>query len=181
MKTLLTYLTESIQELYHFTNAENLIGIIEDDTWICSQEYDGEIYISTTRMKYGASGYPTQLLNSSNVIRIVFDGRKLNSKYRIRPVDKMRGKRMAIKANWSNPTSFDANKSEIMKQGNVEAEDRVFINTEEIKDVHKYIKSIHIDLSNIESKYIKDIETYCNEFDIELKKYKNTKEFNLGH
>ena len=180
MQSLTNFINESLYELYHFTNAGNLIGIIEKDEWVCSVDDNDEIYISTTRSKNGGTGYPTQLIDDTNVIRIVFDGKKLNTKYKIKPVDKMHGKRMAIKANWTNPECFDSNKHEIMKQGNVESEDRVFINSETIQHVHKYIKSIHIDLGNLDPKYIEPIEKYCRKFDIELKQYENTQKFNIG-
>lgn len=184
MKELKDYILESMQELYHFTNASNLVAIMKDDTWVSSIDYTDDYqeypYISTTRMKYAGTGYPTQLIDDTNVVRVVFDGSKLNSKYKIKPVDKMGGKRWAIKANWSDPERFELNKSEILKQGNVEAEDRVYVTSEEIKGIHKYIKAIHINLSNIENKYIKEIREYCQKYDIELKRYKNFSEFNLG-
>lgn len=180
MQSLTNFINESLYELYHFTNASNLVGIIERDEWVCSVDDNDEMYISTTRSKNGSTGYPTQLIDDSNVIRIVFDGKKLNTKYRIKPVDKMHGKWMAIKANWTNPEGFDSSRHEIMKQGNVESEDRVFINSETVQHVHKYIKSIHIDLSNLDSKYIEPIEEYCKKFNIELKQYENTRKFNIG-
>jgi hypothetical protein len=180
MKALSNYLLESMQELYHFTNAYNLVAILKDDTWIASNDYDKELYISTTRMKYGDTGYPTELMDDTNVVRVVFDGNKLNSKYKIKPVDKMRGKWMAIKANWAQPEKFDGSWWHTKKQTNVEAEDRVFINATEVKGAHKYIKAIHVNLSNIDNKYLKDIVMYCKQYNIELKQYKNDKDFNIG-
>lgn len=178
MKALTDYILESMHELYHFTNAYNLVDIMKDDTWLSSNDHDEELYVSTTRIKNANFGYPTGLLDDNNVVRVVFDGTKLNSKYKIKPVDKMHGKRLAIKANWSNPDDYD--KYFNAHQTNVEAEDRVYVNSNKITSIHKYIKSIHINLSNIDSKYIKDISEYCKKFDIELKKYKNYSEFNLG-
>lgn len=167
-----------MQELYHFTNAYNLVDILKDDTWVSSNDYGKELYISTTRTRNGNFGYPTGLLDDDNVVRVVFDGAKLNSKYKIKPVDKMKGKRLAIKANWPNPDDYD--KYFNAHQTNVEAEDRVFVNKETIPNVSRYIKAIHINLSNIENKYLKDIEKYCKQYNIELKKYKNYPEFNFG-
>lgn len=183
MKSLSCYITESLQELYHFTNAGNLINIIKDDEWVSSMEENGEMYISTTRSKNASTGYATQLIDETNIVRIVFDGQKLNSKFKIKPVDKMRGKWQAIKANWNkcDPEVWNQNKENIMKQGNVESEDRVFVHDETIPNIHKYIKSIHINLENINSEYINPIEDYCNKYDIEFRKYKNTKKFNLGN
>lgn len=178
MKQLKDYILESMQELYHFTNAYNLVNILKDDTWIASNDYDKELYISTTRMRNANLGYPTELIDDTNMVRVVFDGAKLNSKYKIKPVDKMKGKWMAIKANWAEPDSFD--KYFDRHQTNVEAEDRVFVNTEKILGVCKYIKEIHINLSNIENKYLNDIIKYCRKHNIELKKYKNYSDFNLG-
>lgn len=178
MKALTDYIFEAMQELYHFTNAYNLVDILKDDTWIASNDYDKELYISTTRMRNGIFGYPTGLLDDNNVVRVVFDGTKLNSKYKIKPVDKMHGKRLAVKANWSNPEDYD--KYFNAHQTNVEAEDRVFINATEVKGAHKYIKAIHVNLSNIDNKYLKDIIMYCKQYNIELKQYKNDKDFNIG-
>lgn len=182
MKQLKDYILESMQELYHFTNAYNLVNILKDDTWASSIDYDNDYqeypYISTTRTKYGNIGYPTGLMDDTNVVRVVFDGAKLNSKYKIKPVDKMKGKWMAIKANWAEPDKFDKHFDGL--QTNVEAEDRVFVNAEKIKGISKYIKAIHINMSNIENKYLKEISKYCTEYDIELKRYKNFPEFNLG-
>lgn len=179
MKHLNYYLCESIQELYHFTNAYNLVKILQNDTWITSIEGDS-MYISTTRMKFGGTGYPTQLIDSSNVVRVVFDGRKLNSKYKIISTDQMKGKFWAIKKNWQNKEQFEKNKVEIMKQGNVEAEDRVLVDKEYIKNIHQYIKAIHICLDNIDDKYIHTIEDYCEKWGVILKIYKYKRDFNLG-
>lgn len=182
MKALIEYITEAMQELYHFTNAYNLVHILRDDTWVASIDYDDDYqeypYISTTRTKYGNIGYPTGLLDDNNVVRVVFDGAKLNSKYKIKPVDKMKGKWMAIKANWTDPEKFDRHFN--AHQTNVEAEDRVFIDTEKISGVSKYIKAIHINLENIDNKYLTDIIKHCKKLNIELKQYKNYKDFNLG-
>ena len=183
MKPLSNYILESMQELYHFTNAYNLVAIMKDDEWIASigddDENEDQTYISTTRSKNASTGYPTQLMDDTNIVRVVFDGNKLNSKYKIKPIDRMNGKKWAIKSNWDDDT-FELNKSEILKQGNVEAEDRVYVNSNKISSIHKYIKSIHINLSNIDNKYIKTISEYCKKYDIELKRYKNHSEFNLG-
>ena len=178
MKQLKDYILESMQELYHFTNAYNLVAIMKDDTWIASNDYDKELYISTTRMRNANFGYPTELIDDTNVVRVVFDGRKLNSKFKIKPVDKMKGKWMAIKANWAKPENYD--KHFDAHQTNVEAEDRVFVNAEKIFGVSKYIKAIHINLKNIDNKYLTDIIKYCKKHNIELKQYKNDKEFNIG-
>lgn len=185
MKNLQDIITESLQELYHFTNASNLMNIIKDDTWIASIDdtiNGDELYISTTRSKYAGTGYPTQLIDNNNIIRIVFDGNKLNSKFKIKPIDKMKGKKLAMKSHWDKlrPGMWEQNKNYIMQQGNVEAEDRVYVKEKEIKNIHKYIKSIHIDLSNLDNKYLNPIKDYCELHNIELRKYGNTKKFNLG-
>jgi hypothetical protein len=155
------------------------MGIIKNDSWISSQDDDDTMYISTTRMKFGGTGYPTQLWDDKNIVRIVFDGRVLNSKFKITPVDKMKGKKMSLKSSYPDGV-FDLYKSEILKQGNVEAEDRVIVNSQEIPNVHKYIKSIHVSLDNLDNKYIQPFRDYCKKFNIELREYNTTNEFNLG-
>lgn len=178
MKALIEYITEAMQELYHFTNAYNLVHILRDDTWVASNDYDEELYISTTRMRNGDFGYPTGLIDDTNVVRVVFDGAKLNSKYKIKPVDKMKAKWRAIKNNWAYPDKYDAHFDK--HQTDVEAEDRVFVNAEKISGVSKYIKAIHINLENIDNKYLTDIIKYCKKLNIELKQYKNDRDFNIG-
>jgi hypothetical protein len=178
MKQLKDYIFEAMQELYHFTNAYNLVDILKDDTWVSSNDYDKELYISTTRMRNGDFGYPTGMLDDENVVRVVFDAQKLNTKFKIIPVDKMNGKRLAVKANWSNPDDYD--KYFNVHQTNVEAEDRVIVKDEKIKNISKYIKSIHVNLENIDDKYLYSIESYCKKLNIKLKKYEDYKSFNLA-
>lgn len=178
MKPLKDYIFEAMEELYHFTNAYNLVDILKDDTWVSSNDNDEELYISTTRTRNANFGYPTGLLDDDNVVRVVFDGKKLNSKFKIKSVDKMHGKRLAVKANWPNPDDYD--KYFNAHQTNVEAEDRVLVNAETVPHVSKYIKAIHVNLSNIENKYLTEIAKLCREYKIELKRYKNFSDFNLG-
>jgi hypothetical protein len=180
MKQLKDYIFEAMQELYHFTNAYNLVSILKDDTWISSNDYNKELYVSTTRTKYGGIGYPAGMLDDTNVVRVVFDGGKLNSKFKIKPVDKMKGKWRAIKKNWAMPEAYDKHYPDVLKQENVESEDRVFVNKETIPNVSRYIKAIHINLSNIDRKYLTDIVKYCEKYGIELKQYKNFTDFNFG-
>lgn len=180
MNKLVDYINEAMVELYHFTNAYNFINIIKDDEWMASCE-GNEYFISTTRTKNATIGYPTQLIDKDNVIRIVFDGRRLNNNFKIKPVDKMRGKMWAIKSTWKNPEDFELYKKEILTQGNTESEDRVYVNRESIPNAHLYIKEVHINLDNIERKYINDIRNYCRRYGIELVEYSNTREFNRGN
>ena len=180
MKHLSEYIIESQRELYHFTHSDNLINIIKNDEWVGSSDDGINFYISTTRTKNAEIGYPTQMWISKNVLRVVFNGRLFNSRYKITPIDKMGGKKMAIRANWPDPQIFDQNKDEIMKQGNVESEDRVLIKGESIKQVHKYINAIHINMENIDSDHIEIISKYCDKYGILLVKFPTTKKFNLG-
>lgn len=180
MNELKDYLLESNQELYHFTNAYNLVNMIKDDEWVTSDDSSGKNFISTTRVKYAGVGYPTQLIDDTNVVRIVLNKRLLNSKFKIVSIDTLAAKGRAIKSNWKDPEVFELYKKEILKQGNVEAEDRVVVNKDSIENFHKYIKEIHINTDNIDSKYITPIESYCEKWDIVFKKYKNEQEFNFA-
>jgi hypothetical protein len=102
--------------VYHYTNYENLLNILQDDMLMIGNHN----YISLTRNKK----------NNKNglQVQIVIDGNKLSNNYKIEPFD-----------------YFDmeyAKKHPIGYSGEDEQEERVL--TKKIKDLHKYILKINI-------------------------------------
>lgn len=185
MKDLYTYINEALEELYHFTNDYNLVAITKSDTFEASPD-DGhspkgfDYYISATRSKNANTGYPTQMWDNEGLVRIVLDGRKINSKMKIKPLDFSPSKGRAIKANWKNKEDFDKYKADIMMQSNVEAEDRILLNKPEIKNFHTYIKEIHICKDNIDKDRYVLIKNWCNAVKVNLIEFENMREFNRG-
>lgn len=158
MKTIIQYINESLEELYHYTNIHNLSNICMEDCIFGSPD-DGHneesiikhcpFFISLTRTRRGDMGYPAGLIDQQ-ITRIVFDVDKIKSKFKIRPVDYMHGKALSIRSNWKNKEAFDKHSIRDI-QINVENEERLYMKDDQLKDLHKYIKEIHVctdDLSN---------------------------------
>jgi hypothetical protein len=96
----LYYLTESKQVgiLYHFTNADELESILDSNAMVSNPHSQVSIVlkeptISFTRSKNGIiDKYPDSRTFNKNIlpygsIRISFDGNKLSSRYKIKPID----------------------------------------------------------------------------------------------
>ena len=183
MKSLYYYIVESSDELYHYTNVDNAIDMVTDDEFLASENdghgrKDYRWYMSTTRQRNALTGYPTGMINN-HIVRFVLDGRALGSKFKIEPVDWGHAKHIAIKNNWPDPDKFDKNLNSIMLQTNVENEDRVYLKSEVLKDLHKYIKEIHLDDKTTTSTEQRLFKTYCDAYGITLK-IMSGKEFTLG-
>lgn len=185
MKTLYQVL-ESMQELYHFTDGSSLASILKSDTFTASHD-DGfnpkgyDYFMSTTRMQYSGTGYPTTML-ATDLCKIVLKGRTLNSRFRIVPINfQGNTKAHAIRANWNDPKYFDDYKEERMRQPYVEAEDRVLLKQSTIKDFHKYIERIYIDTNTIGAKDADDIIQYAERLGIPVDVTLTTKEFMMAH
>ena len=180
MKSLYNTIQESLSELYHYTNGRNLVKILKYDIYKLS-ENDGytksyKYFMSTTRSKFSGIGYAQQLINR-DVVRIVLDGDKLASKYKIIPIDVLKGKSWAIRANHVDPKAFDDNYNELMKQASVESEERLLSNNSEIRDFHKYIKYIYLDTNTINAKDADDIIRFADRLGVEVKIAENSKDF----
>lgn len=179
------YINESLEEIYHFTNTDNLLELIKDDVFLTSSD-DGynpkeyKYYISTTRVKNANIGYPTGMLNDK-IVRICLNVDILKSKYKVKPVDWGHAKEIAIKKNWpAGEKDFDKNKHEILKQTNVESEERVYTNDEEIKQFSKYIKRIDVYTEWFLPVELDRIKEYCQTNGIQLVEYSDEKKFKLG-
>lgn len=163
MKQLIDIL-ESFDTLYHFTNGKNVVGILKRNEFILSED-DGyspnsyKYYMSLTRMPYAKTGYPTTLI-SDDVVRLVMDAAMLNSKFKIKAIDTMKGK------SYYN--------------GNVEAEERLLSSKSLIKDFAKYIKRIDINTSTIGAKDADDIIQYAERLNIPVEVYDSDKLFNTA-
>lgn len=181
MKTLQSYITEGVSEGYHFTHAESLIKILKSDTYKCSKD-DGynpqgyDYYMSTTRSQNANTGYSTGFISDKNVVKLIIDNNKLSHTYKIIPIDMMRGKWRAIKTLYKDPKVFDQNYNELMKQVDVEAEDRILSKSSDIKNFSKYIKRIIINNDNIEPSLADDVIRYADKKNIEVR-IANSKEF----
>lgn len=162
MKGLYSYILESYGELYHFTNAGNMISILKSDEFILSGDdgYNpkGEYYMSLTRMQFGGTGYPSQLI-ADDIVKIVVDAEKLAHHYKIVPIDTMKGK----------STGF---------LGNVEAEERLLSNKKTIRGFRSYIKAIFL---NAETTSAEDIAEFLRYAPGKVVVCKSTKEFNRAH
>lgn len=178
MKSLYTYINESEELLYHFTNGRNLVNILKADKFIgCegdSMSPNYKYYMSTTRQPYAGTGYPTGMFER-DICKIVLDVRKLNSKYKIMPVTWFKGsKNLAIR---DNDPHWDEYKEDRMKQTNTESEDRVCFNTPTIPHFNKYIKAIVLDTNTIDPSDADDIIKYADKYGIDVLIAQTTKEF----
>lgn len=192
MDKLYTYITEAMDELYHFTNLDNMVSIARDDFMA---GYEQSIVrpsdnttttcfmISTTRMRYAKGGYPATMINQ-NLIRITLDGRAIERKYELR--------NWVYDSSYRNPVGahiYRRNRH-LDPYGDwtqlFEAEERIVISKGDgINDFHKFIKRIDICSTRIsmdpdwEQKY-DALERYCNEYGIELKLYHTVRDFDYG-
>lgn len=164
-------------KLYHFTDIENLIDII-DDNWNfrlskSSNDYDDNIFsnkeyfISFTRQKDYRIGFPAAVFDSI-MVRIEFNGDLLNNNFEGRAIDYYNG---------SKHRYFNKKKIDKVQWEN-ESEDRLFSNKPIIEKINKYINRIDIlifDKEELEY-YLDDLITIlrnCNKVFI----YKNGNDF----
>ena len=179
MKDLSTHILEALEELYHFTNYANLMSILSSDTLrgsdeVCSDGTDPK-FISLTRSKTSLTGYPHGMTDDK-VIRIVLDGRKLQSRYKITPYDYFgsRGsssKTLSMKTSWSDPGQFNLDADTTYRNPNVEAEDRIFLNAgvKGISDISSYIREIQVKGGDFTRDQIRDLNSICNKRGIDMK------------
>ena len=186
MKSLQTIL-EGLEQLYHFTHIGNLIRIMEKDQWTCSMN-DGicdfecpDFYISLTRSQNAATGYPTGL-DEENLVKVVFNERKLHSRFKIKSVTfQKNSKNTAIKGEWEKRgrvDAFNTYKDEYMKQTNVEAEDRLFSNKQYISHISKYIDKVIINGGDCDEKKKDELIGWLEKRNVSYEVAQSTKEFN---
>lgn len=163
-----------------------MVKILNDSEWILSEDdyhnddkYKGKYYLSFTRSKTSKTGYPANL-EPHNMVRVIFDGRKLSQRYKIVPVDYFGGfKAFATKAWHKDPAVFDEYKDEYMKQYNVEAEDRLYSKTKTIKGIEKYIVGVDVNIDDSDPEKIEVLRGACKKRNIPFNEY-NQKHFELG-
>jgi len=174
-----------MSELYHFTDGAALVSILKSDEFRASEgdsiNHDYKYFVSTTRQQYAGVGYPQAML-ASDICKLVLDGDKLNSRYKIVPVDWGHAKAQAIRDSWPEPEfSFDPHKAERLKQINVESEDRILLRKPTIPYAHRYIKTIYIDTNTIDPGDAEDIIKYGEKYGIDVIVTQTTKEFMMAH
>ena len=182
----LQQILEALQEYYHFTHTHNLIKVLSDDVWLCSEDdYHNEddfkdlYYVSLTRSKTTKTGYPTNL-EQRNMVRVIFDGRKLSQQFKIRSVDYFPGfKNFVPSAAKRDPEAYKKFKGEWMKQGNVEAEDRLYSKQELIKNISKFIVGVDVNIDDTDPDQLKELKSLCEKRNIPFNEY-NQKHFELG-
>ena len=179
MKSLSLHINEALEELYHFTTYNSMISILLSDVLhgsdeICS-DGTGPKFISLTRSKISTTGYPHGMTDDK-IIRIVFDGKKLQSKYKIRPYDYFgckggSSKTLSMKPCWRNPDQFNLDDDTTYRNPNVEAEDRLFLNAGimGIKDISLYIKEIQVKDGDFNRDQMRELGRMCIDRGVEMK------------
>jgi hypothetical protein len=183
MKPLYTYISESLDSVYHYMSIKQLVSLINDDTFIAAEDDGYSLkryphYLSTTRQRNALTGYPTGLLDDK-LVRLTLDYDKLRSKYKSGPVDWGKAKGQALKLHWDEET-YELMKQDLMLQTNVENEERFYLNSDIISDFSRYIKVISTCERWLTPAYKKAIEDYCAEYNIELRLYDTPRQFLLG-
>lgn len=186
MNSLISYINESLEVVYHYMSINDLLSVIEDDTFYVadddghnSKSRKGYNYLSTTRQKNALTEYPTGLI-SDKIVRLTLDYDKLRAKYKAEPVDRSKAKTRAIRNSWINKDDFDRYEKDIMLQTNVENEERFYVNNYYIRDFYKYIKGVDIIINQCTKEEFNAIRRYCDFYKIRLKKYDNKRDFDLG-
>ena len=171
MKHLSQIIFEGLEYLYHFTHIRNMINVLEKDRWMCSIN-DGvcdfkcpDYYISFTRSQNTVSGYPTGL-DETDLVKVVFNERKLHSRYKIRPITFHKGsKKIAIKDEWEKRGKvdmFNSYKDEYMKQTNTEAEERLMTDDKYIQNISKYIHKLIINADKVsDDNLLRQLQELC--------------------
>jgi hypothetical protein len=164
MKSLVSYLCERIEDCYyHFTNVENILRILKDGYFITSKNdgYNPEKYsnyISLSRTLSFSHGYAKALINQENVARITINKQKLKSKYKVIPIDTIKGKRTDPNYMWGK----------YKDQVNVENEDRVLLNTDKIKLEDIPIELILIKNNTMSRETKQEFEEFCKKRNIKF-------------
>ena len=137
--------------VYHFTNMNNLISIINYDSMYLTYVDDNKnddfdknysYFLSLTRQRDGRLGY-----SAEQMVRITFDGDLLNQKYHGKPVSFWNGNYDDGKFKYMNKLKrgrYENLPDELKYQEDTENEDRLFSNYPSIKNISKYIKRIDI-------------------------------------
>lgn len=183
---------ESLTDIiYHFTFANKLINILKTNqinlTPIFGTTADlelnsGKMYtLSLTSSRSSDIGYAASL-PKQELVRITFDGRKLNYNFKSKRVDY-----------WQHPKDpnnplYKPNQSETPKDTKLfykhisrqnELEDRIISDKNTIKTINKYIDKIEI--LNIDIENAETIKWYCDSLNIPLYIYDQEKYFDASY
>ncbi|MCH5167844.1 MAG: hypothetical protein J1F35_08195 [Erysipelotrichales bacterium] len=207
MKSLVEFIKESLDEYYHFTSMDNVVKILEENRFKCStredefliaqndkenendrkydlyvREYESKFpyFLCTTRQKSGSNGFALQSRKLENRCRIVLDGNKLNSKYKIIPYNFFGSEEGKLSAHREYNKDYQ---KYVGKNRGDESEDRVLSKKKFIDNASNYI--IRIDFCPSDSEYL-DEETFkqfkklSKERNIDIYIYPDKKSFDLG-
>jgi tetratricopeptide (TPR) repeat protein len=133
---LLDLLYESLTDtVYHFTITDKLIKILQNDAMNFSTALGSKEDLKN-RGKYNFLSFTRSKMSgfSDGNVKIVFDGRKLNQKYKSIPFDFYQEEKNDKQIYFSYINALNS----------LEQEDRIISNDLEIPNVSKYIKEIHI-------------------------------------
>lgn len=183
---------ESLTDIiYHFTFANKLINILKTNqinlTPIFGTNADlelnsGKMYtLSLTSSRSSDIGYAASL-PKQELVRITFDGRKLNYNFKSKRVDY-----------WQHPKDpnnplYKPNQSETSKNTKLfykhisrqnELEDRIISDKNTIKPANKYIEKIEI--LNIDIENAETIKWYCDSLNIPVYIYDQEKYFDASY
>lgn len=164
--------------LYHFTQIDNMLKILKTNTLGLSvgfTEYEFKhnrnkyFFLSLTNSRSANIGYPITFYEGLPLARITFNGRKLNSNFKIKPIDYNNLPR--VKSVTLHDRSYD------------EMEERLISNKNIITNIYKYIESIDIryvdEMDDMDIIKIKNIKKICDENNIKCNivkpKYFNNK------
>lgn len=165
-------LTEGASNIiYHFTGINKVINILNHNTLNLTSKIGSSpddldskyYYMSFTRSKSSKLGYGAKF-NFEGAVRMTFDGRKLNQKYKVKPVDY-----------WQYPKTPQS----MNQTSSDEMEDRLVSDDNSIPNVNKYIMSIDILMG--ESGIDESIITNCKSLGITLNLFDNKETFSHGN
>jgi len=165
-------LTEGASSLiYHFTYINKVINILNHNTLNLTSKIGSSpddldskyYYMSFTRSKSSKLGYGAKF-NFEGAVRMTFDGRKLNQKYKVKPVDY-----------WQYPKTPQS----MNQTSSDEMEDRLVSDDNSIPNANKYIMSIDILMG--ESGIDESIITNCKSLGITLNLFDNKETFSHGN
>ena len=174
--------------IYHFTFTYNLINILKTNqinlTPVFGTNADleinnGKLYtLSLTSSRSSDVGYAASL-SKQELVRITFDGRKLNYNFKSKRVDYWQHPKDPNKYDkiLSDPKSIKNFYKHVSRQN--ELEDRIISDKNTIKSANKYINKIEI--LNIDIEKAETIKWYCESLNIPLYVYEQEKYFDASY
>lgn len=156
IRSVLKILNErkNIGRIYHFTNAEGLFKVLENNQMLLAEDENGDYYFSTTRDKHFMQNTSVAIENYM-IGGFELDGTGLSDNLKIEPFNY-----------WGDGGDY----SEFIKGSNNESEERVYVPDNQrsgsfYKGIRKYINKVYVYVDVIE--YFFKYSTYPKKF-IEL-------------